>query len=143
MNIASIGFGYLVLGLFLINFLCVILIRPETNFWLTAVILWTALFFIVVLLNVMNSKTVNIQEVTYSQMTTISDTQELQLKQIREQKAAENLVLFRLLGIQTIFSCGWQFIGFSKTGKKYYRTAALTFMLLSVIYGLTEVLRII
>jgi hypothetical protein len=143
MNITSISFGYLVFALFIINFLSVILIRAETNFWLTGVIIWIMLFFIVVLLNVMNSKTVDIQEEAYSELTTVSDTQEYALKQVHQQKDAENTVLFRLLGVQTIFSCVWQFIGFSKTGKKYYRKAALTFALLTVIYGLTELFRIV
>ena len=142
MNLLSIGTGYLILFLFIINFLVVLLIRSEGRFWYTGVVLWIFMFFIVVLFNVMNNLEVDKQEIAYSKTQTVDDQQEFQLQYLRDQTSRENIKLFRLLGFQTIFSGIWQFLGFSTTGKRYYRTSAISFTLLSIVFGITELLRI-
>ena len=142
MNLLSIGTGYLILFLFIINFLVVLLIRSEGRFWYTGVVLWIFMFFIVVLFNVMNNLEVDKQEIAYSKTQTVDDQQEFQLQYLRDQTSRENIKLFRLLGFQTIFSCVWQLLGFSTTGKRYYRTSAISFTLLSIVFGITELLRI-
>lgn len=100
------------------------------------------MFFIVVLFNVMNNVAVDRRESIYNESVTIDDQQTFQLEQFKTETSEENLVLFRLLGFQTLFSCIWQFLGFSTTGKKYYRTSAITFTLLSVVFGFIELLRL-
>ena len=142
MNLLSIGTGYLLLLLFIVNFLAVLLIRSEGRFWFPGVILWIFMFFIVVLFNAMNDLKVDKQELAYSESTTVDNEQDYQLEQLKDQTSRENIKLFRLLGFQTIFSCIWQFLGFSTTGKRYYRTSAISFTLLSIVFGITELLRI-
>jgi hypothetical protein len=143
MNLLSVGTGYLVLGLFVINFLAILLIRSEGRFWFPGVIFWLLMFCIVVLIHVMNDVAVDRQELVYSDNTVTDDQQTVQLEEFKDKTSGENVILFRLLGFQTVFSCIWQFLGYSSTGKKYYRTSAITFTLLSIVFGITELLRLL
>jgi len=100
------------------------------------------MFFIVVLFNVMNNVAIDKQELVYNESEIVDDQQALQLETLKDQSTQENTKLFRLLGFQTIFSCIWQFLGFSTTGKRYYRTSAITFTVLSFVFGIVEILRL-
>jgi hypothetical protein len=146
MNLFSIDIGYLILILFLINFMGVLLIRSQERFWLPGIALWIFLFFIVVMLNVINRTDVDRQEIIYGESTANPEKMaqnDLQLEQLKKEKNSENTVLFHLLGFQTIFSCIWQFLGYRSTGKKYYRTSSITFTFLVFVYLFIVVTQIV
>ena len=140
MNLLSYGLGYIILGIFIINFLVVLIIRSKERLLITAVSLWTLMFLTVIILTMLNNNTVDIREIEYSGPVTMTEEEFTELDDFKKQTREENKRLVRLLGIQTLISFVLLLLGLRTTTKKYYRSALVSFGVFSFIYGILELI---
>ncbi|MGZ8538165.1 MAG: hypothetical protein ACXWV9_07870 [Flavisolibacter sp.] len=140
MNILSYSIGYLILGIFVINFLVILITRSEARLLITAVSLWTLMFLTVIILTMLNNNTVDVREIEYSGPITMTEKEFEELDGFKQQSKQENKRLVRLLGIQTMISFIWLLLGLRTNTKKYYRSTLLSFAVFSFIYGIIELI---
>jgi hypothetical protein len=118
MNLLSYGIGYTILGIFIINFLLILLIRSEERFLITAVSLWTLMFLTVIVLTIVNNNTVDVREIEYTGPSTMTEKEFEELDGFKKQAKEENKKLVRLLGVQTVISFAWLLLGVRSSRKK-------------------------
>ena len=138
MNLLSYSLGYIITGIFIINFLVILLIRSEERLLITAVSLWTLMFLTVIIITIINNNTVDVREIEYSGPVTMTEEEFMELDDFKQQTKKENQRLVRLLGIQTLISFIWLLLGLKSNSKKYYRSALISFAVFSFIYGIFE-----
>ena len=140
MELLSYGLGYIVLAIFIINFLVILFIRSEERLLITAVSLWTLMFLTVIILTMLNNNNVDVREIEYSGPVTMTEEEFEELDSFKQQAKQENKKLVRLLGIQTLISFVWLLLGLRTTTKKYHRSALLSFAVFTFIYAIIEVI---
>jgi hypothetical protein len=138
MDLLSFSIVYLIIGIFIINFLVILFIRSNERLLITAVSLWALMFMVVIVLTIFNNNNVDLKEIEYSGPVTMTEEEFEELDSFKQQAKYENKKLVRLLGIQTVISFIWLLLGLRTTTKKYYRSALLSFAAFSFIYAIIE-----
>lgn len=134
----SIPFAGFILILTLLNFIGVSILRGEDRFWLPPIILWLLLFFALVVVHQFYSNDLQMQKSIFEAGAGRDAYTDLQHQLALQQTEKESSALFRLmvhlLGTQSVLAALSQLAGYQSTGKKYYRSALLTFLSLAFFY---------
>ena len=146
MNFLSIDFIWLILILISINFMSAALIRTEERFWLPQIITWLLLLGMLLFQHTFNREQVVQKQMVYDQQTDPNDASNreatLDLEEARRRQKADNIVLVRLLGLQSLFTCLAQGLGYRRTMKKQFRSGAQSFLFLFFLYLIFEIVRL-
>ena len=143
MNLASIDTIWLIAALVLLNVFLVTVTNSGNRFWHPPILLWVALFFTLVLLQVDFGDAIEMPEPpdAYRQSQEI-DSDDMVNLQVEQQKDKERLYrekTFRLLGTQGFIALCLLTVGYQKTGMLQYRKAAISFVVISLVYLLLEI----
>ena len=146
MNLLSINFIWLFLIIISLNFICLIAIRSEERFWLPQMVIWILLFGTLLFRNTLNGELVVQKEIVYAQQTNPDDESNraatAALEAARKTREHENVLFIRLLGIQSLICFVLQLAGYRSSGKKQFRSGAVTMGLFFLAYLLFELIRI-
>jgi hypothetical protein len=140
------GLLWLIPILLVLNIAGIAIIQSEDRYWLPVIILWIALLGTLVVNHALN---VTSYEDKASSLTRPSekpvDTAFVlsELDQERKTNKEGNLLLFRLLGAQTLFGFLFLALGYQRTIRPFYKKAMVNFFLLLVGYVLIEVVRLV
>ena len=148
LDFLSTNILWLLLLLLFFNFIAIAIIRSEERFWLLQVSVWVILFITLVLFNSQNSSTLEKNELVLmeQQQTAKEETKGLALLQLNTEKRKsreQNIAHIRLTGFQSFFCFLCMLLGYRLTNKKYFKSGAVTFFFLSVIYLLIEIIYLI
>ena len=148
MNLLSIDFIWLFLILITINFICLVAIRSEERFWLPQMVIWILLFGTLLFRNTLNGELVVQREIVYAQQTNPDDENNraatAALETARKTRQQENALFIRLLGIQSLICFVLHLAGYRSTGKKQFRSGAVTmgfFFMAYLVFELTQLLQ--
>ena len=138
MEISSIGLEWLIIGVFTICFFFILITKGDDRFWLPTIIIWLFLFFALILGNAFSSNEVSYQEMLQKE-TVIKNEQEktsqtFELERANKDRANTNNKMIHLLGTHTLFSFVWMLLGYRQTSLKYYKTAAISFAAILILY---------
>jgi hypothetical protein len=147
MDLFNTDIVLLILFLFAANFIGILLINVEERFWLPGILIWMGLFVFYLILREANRKDLELQAFTTEQnQSKVKDEEpddpahiNFAMERAETEAARKNNVVFTLLGWQSIFCFFWSTVGFAKTSKKYYRSAMIAFLLLSLLYGVLAI----
>jgi len=147
MDITSTSFEWILLALFVVNFMAVLLVRHTGRYWFPAVVFWLFLFFAFIIGNAFYSSDVTYEE-TKVQVEQLKSTEPLPeesyvVKQVKQQKQQFSNRMFHLLGFQTLLSLLWMGVGYKSSGLPFYRSGVLTFIFLFLLYLLLLLLRLL
>ena len=138
MDITSIGLEWLLLIIFILNFVGILILSGNERFWLPSVIIWLFLLFTFFIGNSFNSNDVSYEEakmkVEELQSGKVQETEPLTLKEARNKKQSFSKTLLHLLGFQSFLSLIWTALGYKTTGQQYYRSALITFSIICIVY---------
>ena len=144
MDITNTDIIWLLAALLFLNMLLVLFIQTEGRFWYPSVVLWLGLFFTLILLHVNFGYAFDNQQVLneYNRARELNSNPELISQELEAEQQDRILKrkVFRLLVAQSFLSLCLMTLGYQKTGRPMYRKASLTFVGLSFIALVLEIL---
>jgi hypothetical protein len=146
MNLDGFALHWMIICVVLISFMGILFMRSADRFWLPCITVWLFLFFLGITGVVLNSNEISYQkqlEALRADETVDEENPEKQPYEIEQAQVKQTNFTRKFahtLGAQTLFTLFWVLIGYKVTGLRYYRKAAITFSLLSLLYFLWIVL---
>lgn len=144
MDLASVDTFWLIAGLVLVNVFLVAILRTENRFWHPPIIVWLALLFTLLLLQADFGWGINRPSAPADNQARINNNAEvgagMQLAQEEEREGLYKTKTFRLLGVQGFLALFLLTVGYQKTGLITYRKAAVSFVVVCLVYIVLEIL---
>jgi hypothetical protein len=137
-----------VTALLLINFLAILLARPDRRFWLGPVLIWLVTLVACIGVRTSQNQSIQRQEAVYHKSTekqSWGDTTEYwKLKDMERRAGMVSRMALTGLGLQTVITFVLQVFGYYKTRQKRpYTTTAGAFGAFSLLYLLLELLMVV
>jgi uncharacterized ion transporter superfamily protein YfcC len=132
----SLNIEWLVTSLFFVCFIGVLLIKGQDRFWFAPVGIWLLLFSFWCVGNVSNSNEVNsLKSQNFASANDNTGAEHFpQLEEAKKVKDDFNNKAIHLLGCQSFICLLWLLLGYKKTRLRFYKTGAISFFILGIIY---------
>ena len=146
MDIFSWSTFYLAIADFIVCFIAILLLRNNDRFWLPCVVIWMLLFFTLVMGHVFNTEEVDYLQVMHdSQMKTPDNVTPTKndVKAAISQRNRFTGKMTNLLGVHSIMSFFWMLLGYHQTKEIRYRKALYSFGIVSIIYIIILVIKMV